>query len=252
MIIWPNISNHNSVIIFGCGKNGKTIFKYMKKTNRSGCVACFADNNKANHLNYYRGKKIISPESAKELYRNALWIISSPQNSSQMMSQLHKLDINTFGIIQPTKEEIRTMYKNIHKYWYDEDKYFMYEYGFPINIKFVTNCLKSFLYNSYYNLEIKKSNKVHNITKHYKYNVAICAIFLNEGPYIREWIEFHRIVGVEHFYLYNNMSVDNYKCILERYIAEGIVTLIEWDVPHGQISAYKNCIKRFSDETRNF
>ena len=40
-----------------------------------------------------------------------------------------------------------------------------------------------------------------------KYNVAVCAIFKNEAPYLKEWIEFNHLVGVEHFYLYNNNSV---------------------------------------------
>ena len=26
--------------------------------------------------------------------------------------------------------------------------------------------------------------------------LAVCAIYRNEGPYLREWIEFHRLVGV--------------------------------------------------------
>ena len=42
------------------------------------------------------------------------------------------------------------------------------------------------------------------------YNVSACAIFQNEAPYLKEWIEYHRLIGVEHFYLYNNGSTDNY------------------------------------------
>lgn len=64
----------------------------------------------------------------------------------------------------------------------------------------------------------------------FKYNLAICAIFKNEAPYLKEWIEFHRLVGVEHFYLYNNLSTDNYKEVLKPYIKAKIVDLIEW--PH--------------------
>ncbi len=36
--------------------------------------------------------------------------------------------------------------------------------------------------------------------------MSLCAIFKDEADYLREWIEFHRIVGVEHFYLYNNSN----------------------------------------------
>ena len=37
-----------------------------------------------------------------------------------------------------------------------------------------------------------------------KYKLSICAIFKNEANYLKEWIEYHRMVGVEHFYLYNS------------------------------------------------
>jgi hypothetical protein len=43
--------------------------------------------------------------------------------------------------------------------------------------------------------------------KHY---LSICAIFKDEAPYLQEWIEFHRLLGVEKFYLYNNNSRDNF------------------------------------------
>jgi hypothetical protein len=62
----------------------------------------------------------------------------------------------------------------------------------------------------------------------FKYEIAVCAIFQNEGPYLKEWIEFHKIVGVKHFYLFNHLSEDNYKEVLEPYIKSGLVELIDW------------------------
>ena len=41
-----------------------------------------------------------------------------------------------------------------------------------------------------------------------KYYLAVCAIAKNEGPYFREWIEWHRKQGVEKFYIYDNESND--------------------------------------------
>lgn len=38
--------------------------------------------------------------------------------------------------------------------------------------------------------------------------LSIGAIFKDEAPYLAEWIEFHRLVGVEHFFLYDNLSTD--------------------------------------------
>lgn len=86
--------------------------------------------------------------------------------------------------------------------------------------------------------------------KEYMYNVSICAIFMNEAEYLKEWIEFHRIVGVEHFYLYNNRSSDNYLEILSPYIEKGLVTLKDWPKPQSQMSAYQDFIDNHSHETQ--
>lgn len=64
--------------------------------------------------------------------------------------------------------------------------------------------------------------------KEYRYEIAIAAIFQNEAPYIREWIDFHKMMGVQHFYLYNNLSRDYYKSVLAYYIRRGEVELIDW------------------------
>lgn len=66
--------------------------------------------------------------------------------------------------------------------------------------------------------------------KAYEYNLSICMIFQNDAPYLKEWIEFHRLQGVDHFYLFNNLSTDNYQEILDPYIKEKVVTLFDW--PH--------------------
>lgn len=62
----------------------------------------------------------------------------------------------------------------------------------------------------------------------YEYNLAICTIFKDNAPYLKEWIEFHRMLGVEHFYLLDNSSSDNPKRILQKYIKNNIVTLVDW------------------------
>ena len=55
------------------------------------------------------------------------------------------------------------------------------------------------------------------------YELCVGAVFRNEGPFLKEWIEYHRMVGVEHFWLYNDESTDNSMAILEPYIQMGIV-----------------------------
>ena len=38
--------------------------------------------------------------------------------------------------------------------------------------------------------------------------LAIGAIVKNEGPYLLEWIAFHRVVGVDRFFIADNASTD--------------------------------------------
>lgn len=60
------------------------------------------------------------------------------------------------------------------------------------------------------------------------FDLSIATVFQNDAPYLKEWIEFHRLVGVEHFWLYNNESDDNYQEVLAPYIEGGVVELIDW------------------------
>jgi hypothetical protein len=73
--------------------------------------------------------------------------------------------------------------------------------------------------------------------------LSICAIYRNEAPYLREWIEFHRLAGVEHFYLYDNVSDDDHLEQLAPYLAEGVVTLRPWPVFDPQVPAYNDCLR---------
>ena len=83
-----------------------------------------------------------------------------------------------------------------------------------------------------------------------KYNVTVCAIFKNESKYLKEWIEFNHIVGVEHFYLYNNNSEDDYMKVLKPYIDSNLVTLIQWEKNQAQMECYCDCISKFSSESQ--
>lgn len=60
------------------------------------------------------------------------------------------------------------------------------------------------------------------------YELVMAAMFKDEAPYLREWILYHRMVGVEHFWLYNNDSTDNWSEVLAPFIDEGLVDVIPW------------------------
>lgn len=82
-----------------------------------------------------------------------------------------------------------------------------------------------------------------------KYHVSVCQIFKDEAPYLREWIEYHLLIGVDHFYFYDNNSSDDYAHVLQPYLEKGIVTLVKWPKEHAQTEAYEDCIRRFRKES---
>jgi hypothetical protein len=92
----------------------------------------------------------------------------------------------------------------------------------------------------------------------HKYELSICAIFQDEARFLKEWIEFHRLVGVDHFYLVNHNSQDHYKAVLNPYIKAGVVELFETkERPNGiaewndlQCSIYEKIIDRSVNETK--
>lgn len=83
--------------------------------------------------------------------------------------------------------------------------------------------------------------------------LAIMAAVKNEGPYLLEWIAYHRSLGVDAFFLADNNSSDETTDILKALHGAGIVVRIPFaDVPAGsvQIAAYDELIRRFSGAAR--
>jgi hypothetical protein len=67
---------------------------------------------------------------------------------------------------------------------------------------------------------------------------------------MKEWIEYHKIIGVQHFYMYDNCSDDDYRVILEPYISNGEVSLVDWPYAQSQLQAYRNCIDTYGKESQ--
>ncbi len=131
----------------------------------------------------------------------------------------------------------------------NEDKIFIHDKNISLILRFCIGCAMPLLSVWYFLLLIIARLKIKTEKKQYYF--SICAIFKDEGLILNEWIEYHLILGVEHFYLYNNNSSDNFKEILKPYINKGYVTLIDWPIgpPYTQGLAYSNFYKSFRSET---
>ncbi len=128
------------------------------------------------------------------------------------------------------------------------DEHFIYDVPVVCNIKYYIKCVLMPILNCFYRCCIYLHKPVNIGTK--KYTFVICSIFKNEAPFLREWIELNRLVGVDHFYLYNNFSSDSYLQILKPYIEKEIVTLIDWPISLGQFPAYNHFWQYYRDSTQ--
>lgn len=80
--------------------------------------------------------------------------------------------------------------------------------------------------------------------------LSLAAIVRNEGPYLREWLSYHRLMGVDRFYIYDNESDDDTRKLLEPWIERGLVNYRY--VPGGrmQVPVYSDAIHRTRFTTR--
>src|ERR1043165_6925717 len=80
--------------------------------------------------------------------------------------------------------------------------------------------------------------------------LGVAAIYRWEAENLREWVAFHRVVGVERFFLYDNASEDEHLEALAPFIDDGSVTVHPWPVFPGQGSAYDHALACHGHETR--
>jgi hypothetical protein len=92
--------------------------------------------------------------------------------------------------------------------------------------------------------------------------LAIVALIKDVEPYIEEWVDFHMLAGVSHFFLYDNGSTDKTKNKLHSYQSRGHVTALDWrldgrDADTGrrftsQVSAFAHAITTFGENFERF
>ncbi|CAF3476661.1 unnamed protein product, partial [Rotaria sp. Silwood2] len=70
-----------------------------------------------------------------------------------------------------------------------------------------------------------KQVRVYGRTEH---AISIYTMIRNKRNEIIDWIEYHRMIGIEHFYLYDNLSEDHIDIFLKYYLDQDIVTIVKW------------------------
>ena len=125
--------------------------------------------------------------------------------------------------------------------------------------KFIRRLLSFFIFDKklrhlfvdglYKQCEIYINYKLHN-NKKFDYNLSVVLIIKNAAQYMDEWICYHKIVGVDHFYIYDNESEDNLKEVLKPYIKKGVVTYTYWPGKKQQVTVYDHALNKYRNETK--
>jgi len=75
--------------------------------------------------------------------------------------------------------------------------------------------------------------------------LGVVVIIRDEAPYLTEWLAYHHALGVQHFFIYDNGSTDELHEVLRPWLNHGLVTLMHWPLPGGQIDAYGHALRFF-------
>jgi hypothetical protein len=71
-----------------------------------------------------------------------------------------------------------------------------------------------------------------------KYNLSFFLLIKDGAKYLNEWLAYHYSIGIEHFYIINDMSSDNIKEVLEPWKKLGIVDVIYFNINGMQREIY--------------
>lgn len=91
--------------------------------------------------------------------------------------------------------------------------------------------------------------KVPSTDEKFEFHVSVVAVLKNEATYLEEWIVYHHLIGVQHFYLYDNESSDDVDSVLQPFINLGWVTLVKIPGPKAQMKSYSQAIQSYKGET---
>lgn len=120
-----------------------------------------------------------------------------------------------------------------------------------VSIPYILLCsIFSILYEEIYGKRRINKLMTEEQSRNFLHEIAIVAIAKNEGAYVKEWIEYHRLVGINKFYFYDNESNDDTFEVLMPYIESKIVEYVFISGKSKQLDAYDDAIRKHKDECR--
>ena len=80
--------------------------------------------------------------------------------------------------------------------------------------------------------------------------LSLCLICKDENDYLPEWLDYHILMGVDRFYIYDNESQFSLRETLKEYIERGWVIAMDFPGKGAQLYAYDHCLQTFGAYTR--
>lgn len=82
--------------------------------------------------------------------------------------------------------------------------------------------------------------------------LSMCCIAKDEDLFIAEWLAYYSLIGVEHFYIYDNESATPLAehPMVAKGLDQGRITVVEIPGKARQIPAYNHCLSRFGGQNR--
>lgn len=81
-------------------------------------------------------------------------------------------------------------------------------------------------------------------------NLSFFLLVKNGARYLNEWLAYHYSIGVEHFYIINDMSSDNIKEVLDPWAKLGIASLMDFNVNGMQNEIYTYFSRKLAGATK--
>lgn len=82
------------------------------------------------------------------------------------------------------------------------------------------------------------------------YDLAAVTVLKGENPHLKEWLDYHLLAGVNHFYVYDNDIPEEQVEILKPYVDAGQVTYTLLLGANKKIEAYNDAVKNFKFDCR--